>query len=135
MIVAGRTETEKANVALVCEFIGKWGKDFNPAEEYPRAFAPNCRLTIESPSDSAVQWEDGQIHRGLEAAIASSHKYLEAGLNYEAEIHEVFASGPIVVTRRSDVLKRQGQPDKPVSAVGVFVLKGGKIVAWDDYMG
>lgn len=127
--------TEEANAELVGAFIRTWGKDFDPAQEYARYFAPDCRLRIESPSDSAVQFDKDEVHVGYGAAVASAQKYLDAGLIYEANIHDVYASGPVVVTRRDDMLKRPGHPDKPVKAVGVFILRDGKIVEWADYMG
>jgi len=60
-------------------------------------------------------------------------EYANRGFKYDVEVHSVYTCGPLVILHRTDIRKVEGQPDKPVPAVGVFVVKNGKIVGWSDY--
>lgn len=127
-------EVETLNVEVVRAFMAAAGK-LDPDERYGRYCAPQSRIRWESAADSPVQWDPSKTIVGPEAAAAGSKKYVQAGLIYEPIIHEIYASGPVVVTRRTDVRKIPGQADYCASAVGVFVVKNGKIEEWTDYLG
>ena len=129
------TEGEKANVQVVLDFVGSWGKDFDAEKEYGRAFTDDARARWEAPEDSPVQWDGMPFQKGIKELAAGTKQYMDSGLVYEAVVHNVHAIGPIVVIERDDVLKRPDHPDKPVPAVGVFHFKNGKIAEWSDYLG
>jgi limonene-1,2-epoxide hydrolase len=43
------------------------------------------------------------------------------------------ATGPLVVTRRTDVVLVPGKPNAVYEIAGVFLVKNGKIREWVDY--
>ena len=44
------------------------------------------------------------------------------------------ASGAVVVTSRVDTVKTPGKPDQVYKIAGVFIVKGGKITEWTDFL-
>jgi len=49
------------------------------------------------------------------------------------DFHRVVATGPLVVTRRTDVVLVPGKPNAVYEIAGVFLVKDGKIREWIDY--
>ena len=49
------------------------------------------------------------------------------------DFHRVVAAGPLVVTRRTDVVLVPGKPNAIYEIAGVFLVRGGKIHEWTDY--
>jgi limonene-1,2-epoxide hydrolase len=81
--------------------------------------------------DAAVRmFEDKPAIVGPKAFLDEVKKIADPKVKYEVQVHEVFAKGPVVVNVRSDIAKTQGKPDQS----GVFVVKGGKIKEWSDYI-
>ncbi|HEY0958726.1 MAG TPA: limonene-1,2-epoxide hydrolase family protein [Novosphingobium sp.] len=129
------TEAEMANAQVVREFIESMGKV--PAEErYGRAFAADSRVWWESLPGSETQWLEDTYYQGPAAAAAAASEYVSAGVIYNTSIHEIFACGPVVVTRRTDTpVEIAMGHDQAVHMSGVFTLREGKIVLWMDYIG
>ena len=127
-------EREQANVAIVRGFIETMGK-LDPEIRYHRYMADNCRIRWESASDSQVQWEESKVIVGPAAAAAGARKYVDLDLIYEPKIEDIYATGPVVVARRTDTLIKPGAPERKATAIGVFIVKDGKIAEWVDYLG
>jgi limonene-1,2-epoxide hydrolase len=49
------------------------------------------------------------------------------------DFHRILATGPLVVTRRTDVVLVPGKPNAVYEIAGVFLVKDGKIREWVDY--
>lgn len=135
MKIHAMTETERANAEVVREFIESMGK--LPAEvRYERAFAPASRVWWESLPGSETQWLEDTYHQGPAAAAAAASEYVSAGVVYNTLIEEIFACGPVVVTRRTDTpVEIAMGHDQAVHMSGVFTLREGRIVLWMDYIG
>ena len=129
---AGWSEQEKRNVEVVRDFVSCMGKV--PAEErYRRYFAPDALARWESKPENEVQWDKTRFIVGVEALVAGSKRYAAAKVNYVTEIHDIFAAGPLVVARRTDIRLMDDGSTRPAPAVGVFIVKDGKIAEWQDY--
>lgn len=129
---AGWSEQEKQNVEVVRGFVTSMGK--LPAEErYRRHFAPDALARWESKPHNEVQWGRTQFIEGVEALVAGSKRYEDAKVNYVTELHDLYAAGSLVVAKRTDIRLMDDGSRRPVPAVGVFIVRNGKIAEWQDY--
>jgi len=115
------TATEEANVRLVDEFC----QTFNDGEKL-----------VKSLADTAVvrMMEDKPAVVGPKATLDELKKLMGPQDKVEVITHHTFAKGPVVMNLRTDILKAPGKPDQSFKVVGVFIVKGGKIVEWTDYV-
>lgn len=128
------TEEERRNVRVVRAFAEAMGK--MPAEERYRTFiAPNGIARAEADPNTEVQLDRIQYHFGVDAMVAMAKRYADSKVLYETEVHEVYASGPMVVVKRTDARIDDVDPGKAYDALGVFILREGMIVEWNDYYG
>ena len=101
-------------------------------------FAPDARVWWDNVPDSPVQWDRDKVHIGIDAILEGASAYRKAYGNadrvYEITIHECYATGPLVVTKRTDNRKIAGQPDTPFPTFGVFIVEDGLITEWRDYL-
>jgi limonene-1,2-epoxide hydrolase len=118
---AALTEAEQANVALVKEFCASWAtRDLT--QILPRlADDVVYRMTETTPAVTG--------HAGIRERLGS---WMQTSDRIEFAILDVYASGPIVVTRRID---RFISTTRPLTweGVGVFFVANGKIKEWFDY--
>lgn len=128
----GWTDQERKNVDLVREFVTAMGK-MPAAERYRRYFADDGLARWESKPQNEVQWGKTQFIVGLDALVAGSKRYADAKVNYVTELHDIYAAGPLVVVRRTDIRLMDDGTTRPAPAVGVFMVKNGKIAEWQDY--
>ncbi|MGZ3398315.1 MAG: nuclear transport factor 2 family protein [Caulobacteraceae bacterium] len=115
---APMTETEKANVKLVEDFCAAWsGKD---ADKVMAFFSDN-------PSYRQTELQAPAVGRQAVAEkIAGGVKVAT-----KFEIHESWARGPMVINERTDYFDSPRL--KRWRGVGVFLIKDGKIVEWQDF--
>ena len=120
------TPGEAANRKLVEDFCGTWGaSDFDPDKVAAAYFAP----------DASVRMLDTMPFVVGPAAIAATFKpFLQHGERFAVKFLSVFARGPLVVTHRIDTQVARGQADKTMEVVGVFLVRGGRIKEWTDYL-
>ena len=112
---------DSKNVTVVKDFIGAWSDPAKAAEYL---------------SDKAVvrMEEDKPALTGRQPFMDAWKGYFQTGQGISVEIKDTYAKGPVVVTNRIDTLTSKDKPDQPFPVVGVFVVKGGKIVEWTDYL-
>jgi limonene-1,2-epoxide hydrolase len=70
--------------------------------------------------------------RGMRAFERQVRVMVKYGTGFEAQIHNIAATGPIVLTERTDVLK-VGAWEASFWVCGTFEVRDGKIVLWRDY--
>lgn len=117
---------EAANLRRVQDFCRTWSApDFDPDKVMAAYLAPQA----------AVRVIDSQPFVVGPAAVAAAFKpFLTHGERFAVKFLSVFARGPLVVTQRIDTQITPGQPDKAMEVVGVFLLRGGQIQEWTDYI-
>ena len=77
----------------------------------------------------------GVDHDGAQVAVAVEMKsFTASGQSIDVEMLEIFAKGPVVVTSRVDTVKAPGKPDQVYKIAGVFIVKGGTITEWTDFL-
>jgi limonene-1,2-epoxide hydrolase len=115
------TPAEQANVKVVTDFCAAWaGHDLNKLMSF---FADNCAYRVSETRDPI---------KGREAVTATIKGFLERVVRFE--VLDTYAKGPMVFNERIDHFTPGGQmPLKSWHGVGVFFLKDGKIVEWQDY--
>jgi limonene-1,2-epoxide hydrolase len=70
--------------------------------------------------------------RGLAAVEKQLRMMSKYGTGFEARTHHIAADGPIVLTERTDVLRR-GSFEVEFWVCGVFEVREERIVLWRDY--
>jgi len=70
--------------------------------------------------------------RGLSAVEKQLRTMARYGSGFEARTHHIAADGPIVLTERTDVLRR-GSWEAEFWVCGTFEVRDGRIVLWRDY--
>ena len=109
---------EKANVQVVNEFCAAWsGRDL---AKILSCFADTVAYRMT---------ETAEPIKGRDAVTARIKGLVERVQGFE--VIETFARGPMVVNERID--RFSGGALKAWRGVGVFFLKDGKIVEWNDY--
>jgi limonene-1,2-epoxide hydrolase len=116
------TEDEKANVKVVNDMSAVWTApvDFDRVGRY---LAEDCTYRASETAPPV---------KGRQAIVDALRKSLGAATKAEFEILQTFARGPMVVNERID---RFTLPTRTVNwnGVGVFFLRAGLIVEWNDY--
>jgi limonene-1,2-epoxide hydrolase len=115
---AAMTDVEKANVKLVDDFCAAWsGKD---ADKVMAFFSdnPSYRQTELQAPAVGRQAVSEKIAGGVKVAI-------------KFEVHDSWARGPMVINERTDYFDSPRL--KRWHGVGVFLVKDGKIVEWQDF--
>jgi limonene-1,2-epoxide hydrolase len=117
---------EKANSKLVEDFCLGWmAKNYDADREMAKFLS----------ADSAVRMvEDKPPVIGPAAVAAEMKGFTASGQSVDVEMLEIFAKGPVVVTSRVDTVKASGKPDQVYKIAGVFIVKGGKITEWTDFL-
>ena len=123
---AAQSAGEQANRKLVEGFCKGWmAKAYDADKEMPRFLA----------DDSSVRMEEDKPPLIGAAAVAAAWKgFATSGQSIDVKILEVFAKGPVVVTSRIDTVKAPGKADQIYKVAGVFIVKGGKIKEWTDFL-
>jgi limonene-1,2-epoxide hydrolase len=124
LVLAGRaeaasmTEGEKANVKLVEDFCAAWSS--KDAEKVMAFFSdnPSYRQTEQQAPAVGRQAVAEKIAGGVKVAT-------------RFEVHESWARGPMVINERTDYFDSPRL--KRWHGVGVFLVKDGKIVEWQDF--
>lgn len=120
------TGAEAANVKVVKDFCATWGaKDFDPDASAKTYFTPDASVRVLDTMPFVV---------GPAAIGAAFKPFLQHGERFKVEFLDVYAKGPLVVTHRIDTQVAPGQADKPMELVGVFLVRGGRIKEWSDYL-
>lgn len=119
--VSAKTEKEKANAKVVMDFC-------NSFNEIDKAVA------LLSPDAYVRMVEDAPGVYGPAATAAGLKGFMANGEKISVKFNNVAASGPVVVTNRIDTMATPGKPDQVYNVVGVFVVKGGKIKEWSDFL-
>ena len=118
---AAPSAAEKANLKVVEDFVNSWSD-------------PDKSVTFLT-ADAAVRMEENKPAIVGPAAVAAAFKgFMTGGMTLDVKFLSNEALGPVVVNRRIDTLKTPGKPDQAFKVVGVFVVKGGKIKEWVDYL-
>ncbi len=118
---APQTSQEQANIKVVNDFLhAVKPKDIGPLAQF---LSPDVtyRMTETSPQD-----------KGYEAITKRLAGFVDNASRIEFEIIATHALGPIVINHRIDRFISATRP-LLFEGVGVFFLKGGKIVDWTDY--
>ena len=112
------TAAEKANVQVVKDFCAAFpNHDINQVMAF---FAENGAYRMS---------ETQEPNKGKQSVMDRIGSYINSVQRFE--VLETFASGPIVINQRRDHF--MGGPLKMWHGVGVFFLRDGKIVEWNDY--
>lgn len=128
------TAEEARNAEVVRDFTESMGKR-SAADRYSAHFAKDALARWESPPWSPVQWPKDKFIQGVDTLISGSKRYEDAKVNYVTEIHDIWAGGPMVVAKRTDTRIMDDGSKRPCPAIGMFLLRDGKIVEWQDFLG
>jgi|SRR6185312_6793006 len=112
------TQSEKANVKLVEDFCAAWSS--KDADKVMAFFSDN-------PSYRQTELQAPAVGR---QAVAEK---ISAGVKVATkfEVHDSWARGPMVVNERTDYFDSPRL--KRWRGVGVFLVRDGKIVEWQDF--
>jgi limonene-1,2-epoxide hydrolase len=124
---AGTTPAEKANIELVRHFILGWTKkDYDANKEMATYLSSPClvRPVEDKPALTAP----------AEAAKVFIDFMKDGSRVGRVDFDRVMATGPLVVTRRKDIVLVPGKPNVVYDVAGVFLVKDGKIREWIDYI-
>lgn len=117
---------EAANLTLAKDFCDSWGKPgFDPDKVMPHFIAADAHIRVIDSQPAVV---------GPQAVADAFRPYARKGDRFLVEYLETFVRGPLVMLSRIDTQVSKGQPDQKFPVVGVFVIKGGKIHEWTDYV-
>jgi limonene-1,2-epoxide hydrolase len=118
---AAPTAAEQANIKVVTDFCAAWAThDVNRLMSF---FADNCAYRVSETRDPI---------KGRDAVTATIKGFVDRVVRFE--VLDTSAKGPMVFNERIDHFTPGGQmPLKSWHGVGVFFLKDGKIVEWQDY--
>jgi limonene-1,2-epoxide hydrolase len=119
--VAAETDTEKANVKVVNDFIAAWDN-------------PDKAVTFLADKASVRMVEDQPAVVGPQAVGAAFKSFMTPGTSLTVKTLSTTVHGPVVLNKRVDTMKVPGKPDQAFPVAGVFVVKDGKIVEWADYL-
>jgi limonene-1,2-epoxide hydrolase len=120
-VAESKTADEAARIAVVKAFAAAWN-DPDKAAQY---LSEQASVRMEEDKPAIV---------GRKGFIDGAKLYVAQGQHFSVRFVEIFARGPVVVTHRIDTVGAAGKADVPYDVVGVFVVKDGKIVQWDDYI-
>lgn len=112
---------ETANIRVVDAFIAAWSN-------------PEKAVGFLAADASVRMVEDQPAIVGREAILAAFKSFLKPGVGLSVETLETTAHGPVVLNRRIDIMTTPEKGDEVFPVSGVFVVKGGKIVEWTDYL-
>lgn len=117
---------EQANLKLVMDFCSSWGAaDFDADKVMATYLAPQCRVRV----------IDSGPFLSSPAAVAQAFKaYAPHGERFKVDFLSTYAKGPIAVTQRIDTQVGGDKAGQHWPMVGVFVVRGGKIAEWTDYV-
>jgi limonene-1,2-epoxide hydrolase len=115
---AAMSDREKANLKLVNDFCAAW-----PAHDLAKIMA----FFSDNPAYRQTETQPPTV--GRDAVTAKIDGFLKSVVKFE--VHDSWARGPMVINERTDVFS--GGRLKSWRGVGVFLVKDGKIVEWDDY--
>ena len=115
---APMSETEKANVKLVEDFCAAWSS--KDADKVMAFFSDN-------PSYRQTELQAPAVGRQAVAEKVSGGVKVAT----KFEIHESWARGPMVINERTDYFDSPRL--KRWRGVGVFLIKDGRIVEWQDF--
>jgi len=118
---AAGSSPQKVNMKVVADFIASWSD-------------PDKAVTYLAPDASVRMVEDQPPVVGPEAVATAMKGFMTPGVKIAVKTLHTTAYGPVVVNQRIDTLKTPGKPDQVFPVVGVFVVKGGKIAEWTDYL-
>lgn len=112
------TEAEKANVKLVQDFCAAWSS--KDADKVMAFFSdnPSYRQTEQQAPAVGRQAVAEKVAGGVKVAT-------------KFEVHDSWARGPMVINERTDYFDSPRL--KRWHGVGVFLVKDGKIVEWQDF--
>jgi limonene-1,2-epoxide hydrolase len=121
LLAAAPSAAEQANIKVVTDFCAAWaGHDLTKVMSF---FADNCAYRVSETRDPI---------KGRDAVTATIKGFLDRVVRFE--VLDTYAKGPMVFNERIDHFTPGGQmPLKSWHGVGVFFLKDGKIVEWQDY--
>jgi limonene-1,2-epoxide hydrolase len=115
---APMTDSEKANVKLVEDFCAAWSS--KDADKVMAFFSDN-------PSYRQTELQAPAV--GRQAVFEKVSGGVKVATKFE--VHESWARGPMVINERTDYFDSPRL--KRWHGVGVFMVKDGKIVEWQDF--
>lgn len=113
--------TENGNVEVVNAFIAAWDD-------------PDQAVTFLAENASVRMIEDQPPVVGRKAIADVFKSFMKPGVTLKVETFETSSRGPVVVNRRVDTMTTPEKGAEVFPVVGVFVVKGGKIVEWTDFL-
>jgi limonene-1,2-epoxide hydrolase len=123
---AAPSASEAANLKLAKDFCDSWGKPgFDPDKAMPAFIAADAHVRVIDSQPAVV---------GPQAVADAFRPYAQKGDRFLVEYIETFVRGPLVMLSRIDTQVSKGQPDQKFPVVGVFVIRGGKIHEWTDFV-
>jgi limonene-1,2-epoxide hydrolase len=118
---AAATPQEQANIKVVNDFCAAWA--VHDLDKIMSFFAEACAYRVSETRDPI---------KGREAVTATVKGFLDRVVRFE--VLDTYAKGPMVFNERIDHFNPNAQmPLRSWHGVGVFFLKDGKIVEWQDY--
>jgi limonene-1,2-epoxide hydrolase len=106
---------------VVTDFVNSWDD-------------PDKSVTFLS-DDASVRMEEDKPPVVGPAAVGAAFKgFMSPGTTLKVKILSTTAEGPVVMNRRIDTLTMPGKPPQSFKVVGVFIVKGGKIKEWTDFL-
>ena len=121
---AGMSALEQANMKVVGDFLKGWAA----------ANATGAALAALMTDDGEFRYERKAPVVGKAALTAAFDAYLAGGKRYEMKPLETHARGPVVTHFRLETPMTGGKAGQVETLVGLFVLAGGKIRIWENFL-
>lgn len=115
---------DEAATKLIADFLRLWSApDANGA-----------RLAAFMAEDGEFRYERKAPVTGRAMLAAAFDGYLAGGKRYRMEPLETHAKGPVVLQYRRETLVTNGTPGHAETIAGIFILAGGKIRIWENFL-
>ena len=115
-----------ANIRLVEELCAIWERPDYTAEAMVPFFAEDCAVRLMHTLPFA---------HGPAAVVEQARMLMPLGTERMKVRHlSTHFAGPMIVSHRIDTLVIPGKPDSDWEMLGVFLIEGGKVREWTDYM-
>lgn len=96
--------------------------------------ATGAKLAAFMTEDGEFRYERKAPVVGRAALTAAFDGYLAGGKRYRMEPVETHAKGPVVFQYRRETLISNGSPGHTETIAGIFILAGGRIKIWENFL-
>lgn len=138
ILIARRVMLAGASALLASAALAADMAEANPIAEFLKLWsapdATGARLAAFMTEDAEFRFERKAPVIGRAALTAAFDGYLAGGKRYHMEPIETHAKGPVVLQYRHETLLTNGAPGHTETLAAIFILAGGKIKIWENFL-